>query len=199
VTAPDAEVAIGALLRGLEFDAIIFQATGADARWSGAAARANAGQPVQITPLLALGAPPLQGLAPHRRIHRLPHPTQLYRVVSRFMDRTVLKPHAPAQVRLGAAVFDLSSLSLTVGGVDTALSQTEGLLLRSLALNAYTPMPRKRLRPDHPDGRGVDVAIHRLRRRLGDDPVDPKYLKTVRGKGYLLLPDPLHDLRPTSR
>ena len=33
--------------------------------------------------------------------------------------------------------------------------------------------------------RSIDVYISRLRQKLGDDPVRPSYLKTVRGLGYL--------------
>ncbi|WP_244086689.1 winged helix-turn-helix domain-containing protein, partial [Aeromonas caviae] len=36
--------------------------------------------------------------------------------------------------------------------------------------------------------RSMDVAISRLRRRLGDDSNNPTRIKTVRQKGYLLVP-----------
>jgi DNA-binding response OmpR family regulator len=35
--------------------------------------------------------------------------------------------------------------------------------------------------------RSLDVLISRLRQKLGDDPQRPRYLKTVRGTGYLFL------------
>ena len=35
--------------------------------------------------------------------------------------------------------------------------------------------------------RGVDLRISRLRKKLGDDPVKPHIIKTVRGKGYLFV------------
>ena len=34
--------------------------------------------------------------------------------------------------------------------------------------------------------RSIDVYISRLRQRLGDDPIAPHYIKTVRGIGYLM-------------
>jgi len=37
--------------------------------------------------------------------------------------------------------------------------------------------------------RAVDVQITRLRRKLEADPKQPRYLQTVRGKGYVLRPD----------
>ncbi len=194
VTAPCSQTGVNAVRKGLEFDAVVLQATREDVAWP----QSNLGSsPEETMPILALGPSVQPRFTPDVRIRRLPNVMQLHRIVGRFMDRAALKPHAPAQVRFGCAVFDLSDLRLTVRGVDALLSRTEALLLRSLALNAYTPMHRTRLRPDQPDSRGVDVAIHRLRRRLGDDPVNPRYLKTVRGRGYLLLPEAIHDLRPT--
>ena len=37
--------------------------------------------------------------------------------------------------------------------------------------------------------RSVDMHISTLRRKLGDDPHTPAYLKTIRGMGYTLLPE----------
>ena len=37
-----------------------------------------------------------------------------------------------------------------------------------------------------PFDRSIDVLISRIRRRLGDDPKAPRYIKTVRGEGYVL-------------
>ncbi len=38
-----------------------------------------------------------------------------------------------------------------------------------------------------PLNRSLDVLVSRLRQKLGDDPQQPRYLKTVRGSGYLFL------------
>ena len=34
--------------------------------------------------------------------------------------------------------------------------------------------------------RSVDVIITRLRKKIEDDPKNPKYLQTIRGTGYVL-------------
>ena len=34
--------------------------------------------------------------------------------------------------------------------------------------------------------RSIDVQVSRLRQRLGDDPREPRLIKTVRGEGYVL-------------
>lgn len=41
-----------------------------------------------------------------------------------------------------------------------------------------------------PETRTVDFHVVRLRRKIEDRPEQPKHLKTVRGRGYLLDPDP---------
>ena len=38
-------------------------------------------------------------------------------------------------------------------------------------------------------GRAVDIQVTRLRRKIEDDPANPRYLRTVRGRGYMLTPD----------
>ncbi len=37
--------------------------------------------------------------------------------------------------------------------------------------------------------RSIDVHISSLRRKLGDDPKNPRYIKTVRSVGYMLVPE----------
>ncbi len=39
------------------------------------------------------------------------------------------------------------------------------------------------------DNRSMDVHVSALRRKLGDDPRTPRFIKTVRGIGYMLLED----------
>ena len=37
--------------------------------------------------------------------------------------------------------------------------------------------------------RSIDVQITRLRKKIEQDSKNPRYLQTVRGKGYMLLPE----------
>ena len=37
--------------------------------------------------------------------------------------------------------------------------------------------------------RSIDLRIMRLRRKIEPDPREPRYLQTVRGAGYMLVPD----------
>ena len=38
--------------------------------------------------------------------------------------------------------------------------------------------------------RSIDVHIAKIRSKLETDPKEPRFIKTVRGAGYQLLPDP---------
>ncbi len=44
----------------------------------------------------------------------------------------------------------------------------------------------------NPDERTIDVQITRLRRRLNDDPKNPRFIATLRGQGYQMMTDHLH-------
>ena len=37
--------------------------------------------------------------------------------------------------------------------------------------------------------RAIDVQVNRLRRKIESDPKSPRYLQTVRGRGYIFQPD----------
>ena len=61
--------------------------------------------------------------------------------------------------------------------------------MRALALAAGRPVSRESLSEAPGQSRTVDVQVTRLRRKIEADPKFPRYLQTVRGKGYVLLTD----------
>jgi DNA-binding response OmpR family regulator len=106
--------------------------------------------------------------------------------------------------RSGAAAGEISigSLRLSTGSrqawlddTEIALTTHEFELLSLLALHAGTILSRdeiyKRMRGIEYDGldRSIDGRISKLRRKLGDDPLAPRRIRTIWGKGYLLAPD----------
>ena len=111
--------------------------------------------------------------------------------VEAILRRTGGKPMTPREIRMGPAVFDMERLELTRDGTLQRLTEAEAQLLKTLAVNAHSPVERMNLSPDTADitGRAVDVQVTRLRRKLEADPKNPRYLQTVRGVGYMLAPD----------
>ena len=101
-------------------------------------------------------------------------------------------PTRPNLVRLGGFRFDLSRELLLDGDSPVRLTTTETALLRALAGEPGRIMSREELtRLCDIDGgdRTVDVQVTRLRRKIEPDPRLPRYLQTIRGRGYVLRPD----------
>ncbi|MBL4615224.1 MAG: response regulator [Magnetovibrio sp.] len=103
---------------------------------------------------------------------------------------------APQPIMMGAASFDMERGVLTVDGQPVRLTTVEVLLLKALAAQPGEPLSRddliERTGADadvNSGGRAVDVQVTRLRRKIEADPKLPRYLQTVRGKGYVLMPD----------
>ncbi len=77
-------------------------------------------------------------------------------------------------------------------GAVVPLSSLEFRLLELLLQNANQVLSRDRImeatvgRPADPFERRIDIAISRLRARLADDGREPRLIKTVRNRGYVL-------------
>ena len=98
----------------------------------------------------------------------------------------------PARIDLGDVAFDLGRQQLARGGEPIHLTSVETTLLMALAERAGTVLSREELiaaTGAEAGGRTVDVQVTRLRRKIEDDPRLPRYLQTVRGRGYVLRPD----------
>lgn len=127
----------------------------------------------------------------------LPKPFEPRELVLRIQNvlRRVPAPEEPprsAIVKLGELQFDLSRELLMRGETQVRLTTTEASLLRVLAGEPGRVMTREELTQfleiDGGD-RAVDVQMTRLRRKVEPDPKLPRYLQTVRGRGYVLRPD----------
>ncbi len=98
-------------------------------------------------------------------------------------------------LQMGTVRYDIERAELSRAGVTVRLTATEVQLMRIFAENLRQPVSRTKLVEDlGRDGgqaqeRAVDVQITRLRRKIETDPKQPRYLQTVRGEGYMLVPD----------
>lgn len=105
---------------------------------------------------------------------------------------SVIKNKAPSELILGSYRFNRGTGTLMKGDETVFLSSTELLLLKILAQNPHKPFSREDLaqRIGHRvSERTIDVQITRLRRKIEDDPRQPRYLQTIRHIGYALSPD----------
>lgn len=114
--------------------------------------------------------------------------------------RTLLRRSAAAprqrddqqKIVLGQLTIDLAERQVQWRAQDVELSSGEYNLLQVLASHVGEVLSRDQLigqlRGIEFNGvdRSVDVAISKLRRKFEDDPAEPRKIKTVWGKGYLL-------------
>jgi two-component system phosphate regulon response regulator OmpR len=95
----------------------------------------------------------------------------------------------------GPFALNSSKMELRRGDMAVALSSREYGLLAALAASAGRPLSRAQLidralgRDADVTDRAIDVQVNRLRKAIGDDPVNPRWIKTVWGVGYMLIDD----------
>ncbi len=97
------------------------------------------------------------------------------------------------RIRFGAFTYNLQTQELLKNGEVMRLTTSESTLLDLLARQGGGAVSRYVL-SENVNGeseRAVDVQMTRLRRKLEESPAEPKYLLTVRGKGYRLIATPL--------
>lgn len=101
----------------------------------------------------------------------------------------------PSRLEFGNLVIDNSAREVVLEGQSVEMTSAEYDLLWLLASHAGTVLSREtifeRLRGIQYDGqdRSIDVRISRIRPKVGDDPDNPRRIKTVRSKGYLFVAD----------
>ena len=99
---------------------------------------------------------------------------------------------SPRELRLGDLVFDIDRRMLRRGAAEVHLTTAEAELLAALARSPGVAMSREELSQQSVSAatsRTVDVQMTRLRSKIEADPRFPRYLQTVRGRGYVLRPD----------
>ena len=119
-------------------------------------------------------------------------PRELLLRINAVLRRIPARATATGPLRFGTFSFDPGRNLLERSGKPVHLTDVEAALLKALAERPGTILSREDLMEctgAQGSGRAVDVQVTRLRRKLEDDPRMPRYLQTVRGKGYLLRPD----------
>ena len=113
-------------------------------------------------------------------------------------------------IRIGILKFDIRRQELLKGNDIISLTRTERILINKLINSQNIPVPRQKLAQEIfcnfikeeknnlienssykriERERIVDVNINRLRKKIEKNPKSPRFLKTVRSIGYMLVPD----------
>lgn len=115
--------------------------------------------------------------------------------ILRRMPDTSAEDAAPKVLSLGPIRYDLERGEMWQGDDLVRLTATEIQLMKIFSAQPGAPLSRAKLVEELGRDRGqaqeraVDVQITRLRRKIEDNPKQPRYLQTVRGAGYMLAPD----------
>lgn len=132
------------------------------------------------------------------------NPRELLARMRAVLRRAVPAEGAPAGIKEapvanviehGPFRIDLDMHTLTLDGQEIVLTEGEFQLLRVLM-----EQPRRLLSRDtlmdllkgfdrSPFDRSIDVRVARLRRRIESDPSHPRHLLTIRGEGYVFVPE----------
>ena len=101
------------------------------------------------------------------------------------------------RMAVGAGLLDLDSCQLfSADGQEIPLTRMEFELLRVFVERPNRPLSRDQLmmltqnRDWDPYDRSLDIRVVRLRRKIEADPDHPRSIRTVRGIGYMWVPNP---------
>ncbi len=114
------------------------------------------------------------------------------RAMLRRAPPLALPEHAAGPVQLGELVFDRERGELRDADGPLRLTGGEAALLSALAAKPNEVLSREEIAAalgmDDAGERAIDVQVTRLRRKVEADPREPRFLHTVRGRGYVLKP-----------
>ena len=121
-------------------------------------------------------------------------PKELVLRIKSILRRSPLENTAlPEKLNLGLCWYDMTKKELVnKQGIIIHITPVEQSMLNVLGQKAGQIFTREKLAEILGAGqspRSIDVQITRLRKKIEKDSKNPRYLQTVRGKGYMLLPE----------
>ncbi len=116
-------------------------------------------------------------------------PRELVLRLNAILRRTAKTQEMVGPFKIGSWRFDPDHEELLDGEERLKLTAVEANLIKALAGRPGEVMSREELAKScgiDAGERTIDVQVTRLRRKIEEDTKAPRYLQTVRGKGYLL-------------
>ena len=134
----------------------------------------------------------------------LPKPFEPRELVARIQAvlRRTRRPGTDRLRRFGRLAIDFHRQQAWLENARIALTTNEFAALDLLVRHAGKVLDRDEILQtlrgidSDPFNRAVDVTISRLRQKLGDDPKDPQFIKTVWGAGYVFIAEESDDAPP---
>ena len=124
-------------------------------------------------------------------LHKPFEPRELVLRITSILRRLPKPVEKKSTLKFGPWIYDPSRDELKQGDEAVRLTDMEAGLMRLLAAKPGVALGRDHLAEGHTgvNDRTIDVQVTRLRRKIEPDAKNPRYLVTVRGEGYMLLPD----------
>lgn len=116
-------------------------------------------------------------------------PRELLLRIGTILRRSMGPGGRNEEIALGDCRFNVTRGELRRGEELIRLTTREVQLMRIFSTHPGQTLSRLDLCDDEAAERSIDVQINRLRRKIETDPRNPTYLQTVRGEGYVLMPD----------
>jgi DNA-binding response OmpR family regulator len=126
------------------------------------------------------------------------NPRELLARIRAVLRRGTLAPASASEplrvVEFGPFTVNLDAHSLSRGDTEIELTSGEFSLLEIFVAHPNRALSRDWLMDQlrgferDPFDRSIDVRVNRLRKKMEEDPANPRYIKTVWGQGYLFAP-----------
>lgn len=117
-------------------------------------------------------------------------PEELYLRINKLLKFYNNENNNSKLITFGSFIFNIQELLLKKNSEVVYLTEGENKLLLKLINKKNTIVLREELAEsdfDESELRKVDVQITRLRQKIEDNPKQPNFIKTIRGKGYKLI------------
>ena len=117
-------------------------------------------------------------------------------ILRRTMSGNLIEGRPSARIKVGRCIVDTEMKAMfDEAGERVELTAMEYDLLYTFITHAKRPLNRDQLlelahhKKWDPYDRSIDMRIARLRKKIEFDPRKPSVLRTVRGEGYMLVPE----------
>ena len=117
-------------------------------------------------------------------------PEELYLRIENLLKLYENINKSELRIGFGKYIFYTKSNSLKMNNEDLYLTEGETNLLLKLINKRNNTLSREELADkefDESELRKIDVGITRLRQKIEKKPKQPQFIKTIRGKGYMLV------------
>lgn len=110
--------------------------------------------------------------------------------IENILAASSLKQNNDRILQIGELKLDTATGTLLKGDCTIKLTQLEADILTLLYINSGAVLSRDDIMGQtrgtlhNPLDRSIDIHINKLRKKIEDNPAEPTYIRTVRGKGY---------------